>query len=575
MKTVLFDIAKAVRWTISLGNKFIRVVPALTVLAVICSMLSQFFLLAGFLLPLKVVLLLGSESVPAYFPEFMHDFGRDGLVLLLSIASVLFYLGHLVTGKLVDRFAILGGKRLLSRSKKLAIFENQEDIASKGYQRYTQSLAALCFVVACLAVMTIFYSGLVGVIVVYIALGFTITVMLTSVSGSFRSRVYGAIGPTAKLVTSIGFLVVFGFIVFDHLVGDAPDLLFSVIALLLTRQLFGRASNVPKDVQGLYLQKAKLSALFFHAQAFRPDKKKADNGFWAMVEPKTSQLWIEGLLRQIIGGDVSRFQSSWFYMGLADVICYDVTVAVDSGARSFLIKLFNSNRSTWAKHEATLITTSMDLPSLPLVLVAPVDRFSCHVFETTGYTRCGRTDFEKKDIAGFVDKLSALEIPEDLQAAYLRSHSQVWQRFDKSQLLRIEYLLGEDADTQVLEQFREHLPGMLQDLQSLPLAITMPDPRPAMLWKDTAGYRALAHWSLWSLEPLGARWSFSSADQPYVMELLGAVRSSRSDAESVSFSQVRLSALFSEFEGRLNKGRYSGAYNLIPLMLSLYDSEPD
>ena len=78
MKAVFSEIAKAVRWSVSLGNKFLRVVPVLTILAVICSVFSQFFLLIGFLLPLKVVLLLGSENVPVYFPAIFHDLAGMG-----------------------------------------------------------------------------------------------------------------------------------------------------------------------------------------------------------------------------------------------------------------------------------------------------------------------------------------------------------------------------------------------------------------------------------------------------------------------------------------------------------------
>lgn len=571
MKFVLLDIGKALRWSITLGNKLLRVVPGYTAVGVVSSILSQFFLLAGFLLPLKVVLLLGSDTVPGYFPLFLREVGRDGLVVMLSIAAVGFYLTHLLMSKLVDISGAAGSRRLLVKSKKMAIFENQQDIASKGYQRYTQSLATVCFVAICLAGMAAFYPKIALVIIGYIVTCVVIVAAMISLFEAFQNRVNENLGATAKLLGGIGFLVSFGFIVLDHLMGRAPGLLVSVISLLLARQLFGRAANLVKDLQGLYGQKAQLAALFFHGHVFHRKPKGRDRGVWGLVEPKTRDSWLSELLRSTEGQLISQYEAVWLDIGVPDVLCYQVTFCGEEGNKALLIKLFNSNRSAWAKHEATLITSQPQLPMVPLVTVTDVEGLHCHIFDISGLFRCGKAETAKK-LPDFRARLSLCVPDGALAAAYLRSHPQIWQRLDKELLFRVQYLLGPEADKLVLDRFRDVMPGIQDTLRTLPLSIHAPDIRPSMLWKDQEENFALGHWVRWDLEPLGSRWPFAESAAERLLQLLQEAQSKRPDAREVTLPQVRLSALFAEFETRLQRGRYAEAYSLISPMLSEYDA---
>ena len=62
------QIKATIGWCISLGVKFVKVVPIITGLVQISTLASQIFLLLAFFLPLKVIILLGSDKTPAYFP---------------------------------------------------------------------------------------------------------------------------------------------------------------------------------------------------------------------------------------------------------------------------------------------------------------------------------------------------------------------------------------------------------------------------------------------------------------------------------------------------------------------------
>ncbi|MBO6848895.1 MAG: hypothetical protein JJ867_00280 [Marinobacter sp.] len=570
MKAVFTDIGKAIRWSVSLGNKFLRVVPGLTFLAVMCSVFSQFFLLIGFLLPLKVVLLLGSDSVPVYFPPIFHDFGRDGLVLVLSLAAVMFYLLHLATSKLVDIAASSASNRLLARSRKMAIFENQKDIAAKGYQRYSQSLAAVSFFSICLVVMAFFYSKVAMVIVGYVAVCFIFVGLLSSLSQAFLDRLHRDLGSIVKVLGSVGFLVTFAFIVLDHLFGSAPGIIVSVVSLLLGRQAFGRMANLIKDIQGLYGQRAQLAALFFHGRIFMQRPKGLDKGIWGLVEPEVRDEWLGSLLEEVVGGKNPEFTVEWFDLGLPDVLCYQVGLVSGEDERSFLVKVFNANRSAWAKHEATILVGQSDLPTVPCVSLTLVHGLHCHVFETTGLIQCSKPETAKK-LPDFRVKLSACEPSHELASLYLRSHPQVWQRVEPNSIRRTGHLLGQKAESDLIEKLLSAISDIKATLKELPHAVSAPDIRVGMLWKDSEGNCLLVHWAVWNIEPLGTKWPLGDDEGSIFVHHLQVVEKGRSEVADLNPHRVRLAAIFSELEFRLTRGRYLEAYSLMSPLLSEYE----
>ncbi|SFR42211.1 hypothetical protein SAMN04488073_0936 [Marinobacter gudaonensis] len=570
MKAVFTDIGKAIRWSISLGNKFIQVVPWLTLFAVIFSVFSQFFLLIGFLLPLKVVLLLGSDGVPGYFPSVFQQFGRNGLVLMLSGASVLFYTLHLFTGKLVEKTATLASDHLLARSRKMAIFENQQDIATKGYQRYSQSLATVTFVSLCLAVMLVFYWKLALVIVAYVVMCLLAVAVLSSLSESFTARLPTKLGSMAKTLGGVGFLAMFAFIVLDHLYGAAPGIIISVISLLLGRQAFGRMAGLVKDIQGLYGQRAQLAALFFHGRIFLQKPKSLDKGIWGLIAPEVRDEWIGSLVVEATGFSESQFHAEWFDLGLPDVLCYKVKVTTADEEQQLLVKVFNTNRSAWARHEATLLTSQPELPTVPCILLTEVHGLTCHVFDIKGLTPCSKSEMAK-GLPDFRRQLCSHTPAEELTSTYLRSHPQVWQRVDDLFVRRMGLLLGAKADFELIDRLSAVLPDLKHCLKALPLAFSAPDIRVGMLWKDRDQNCFLLHWAVWNIEPIGTKWPLGDDDDNRFSEYLRELGQHRVGMANLDPHGVRLAAIFSEFEFRLTRGRYLEAYALVSSLLAEYE----
>jgi len=136
----------ALRWFVSVGFKVFRVVPWATNLGVMCTLVSQIASLLAALLPLKVIILLGSERIPSYFPPLLQDHGKTALIVGLGGAALAFFAIHLLAEWLIARLAAFGARSLIVHSRKLTLFENQEQLLSKAYQRFAAAIAGGVFI---------------------------------------------------------------------------------------------------------------------------------------------------------------------------------------------------------------------------------------------------------------------------------------------------------------------------------------------------------------------------------------------------------------------------------------------
>lgn len=568
MRDLILLVYQAVVWFLSLGNKFFRVAPVLTGATVAFTIASQLLLLVGFLLPLKVVLLLGSETIPYYFPAFMAEFGRERLIVLLSVASVLFYFSHLLCDTLVARFSEQGAELLAQRSRKITIFERQDEIASKGYLRFSQALAGICFIGVCLLGMLFFYAKLALVIGGYFVLFALASILLCACSVAVRCSLSDGLGSLPKLMGSLGFLVTFSFIVLDYLFIEPIGVLAAVISLILSRQLFGKSANVLKDIAELHLQQGMLRALYFHAHAFHPERKKSGLIGIAGLDVRTN--WMRESLATLMPIRPDSLSSSWISFETPELLCFVADVVTLEGMnRQILFKVFDPKRRSQAAHEASLLTQQKDLPSASFLGATIVEGMNCHLFDVTHLERVVLNDDRPgQDTVDELQSRVLATVPAPvLVSSYLRSRSRLSGRLDVASIEHLCRLYEGQQDLELLMRFKKCLPDIARIIGTSPLAIHLPDIRPNMLWRDRGGLPLLLHWGRWELEPLGFKWP---GDATAIATFLGRLKQRRKDISELGFHQVRLATLCSRYEEVFRKGEYDKALGLVAIIISEY-----
>ena len=554
------------RWAVSTAGKFFRVVPFETSIVVLATLVSQAAILLAFFLPLKVIILLGSEGVPPYFPAAFTSLDRDFLLIVLSGAAIGSYIVYLLSESVVRYGAERGARRLLERSRKTVLFRNHEVVALHGYQRYSKMLASAVFVMLAMSLLALLYPALAVLILFYSATTFLVLVILCAANEKVRDRMRMQMHPIMSVVAAAGFLISFSYLVSDFLLWSPPGLVVAVIALLLSRQVCMRAASVVADLASLYGDRIKLNALFFHGHAMRSSDSRQEHEFWSLLDKKERERWMSLLLGQVVGHGYTISNSKLLETGIPGV----AAVNVDD---RFIVKLFNARRRARSLHEAALLLEFRiaGLPMLSLLGVETVDTYSCHVFGELGPSAMCANEQSGVNVRRARIALLGIEPSADLVDCYRRSKPMLAQRLSAGMTQRLLTIVDEGKQEQVVQDFADKIEGIKRFLSGFPLWIHNPDIYDHTVMQRKDGGPAIIHWGGWSVEPLGAGWPVREAEVERLANALAEASASRHSLSRVLPRHVRLAALTFHFEALYRAERYSTALDLLPEILACFD----
>ena len=568
---MIAGILGSLRWSLSLGAKFARVVPWQTSLIVLLTLISQISTLLAFFLPLKVVILLGSDRMPRYIPEALATLGRDNLIVTLSIATVAFFVVYLLAERAVAWVTVRASERLLLKSQKLALFENQEQIAENAYERFSRTVAGGIFSGLALLVLAIFYPNMFWVAAGYIGVAALLLLALGRLSSSFRERLDAELAAILNLTAGIGFFVVFAFLVADFIFLTPPGVIIAIVSLLLSRQVFGRVAGIVQDMSALHTQRTRYDALFFHGKILLRDGVKEEKTVWPLLEKTARDQWVSGLLAQRIGDWQEPLRTIWHPSGVPNVAA--LRVHRPSAGEQFLIKVFESNRKSLASHESALLREpAKGLPAPVLVESTGINQFPCLVYTfPSGSPVTNPRRFRQLAIS-LRAQLLQVEPPAALVTRYRRSHPMLCQRVDSTRLLRLRVAVDTAEQERCATEVVQRLPALQEHLGTLPPVLLNPDITQATIWVDELEEKPLLlNWTRWSLEPAGAGWGEREDQLEKLVAAMEQAVPKRACFAQVCPEQVKLSALTYALEAKLLKQQFPEALDLVARILELLD----
>lgn len=551
------------RWILSLGAKFVRVVPLHMLAIVLLTLISQIATLLAFFLPLKVVIILASEGAPSYFPPFLTDLGRDALIGLLSAGTAAFFLLHLLAERLIAWTTERATEQLLAKSHKMVVFEHQDEVAASAYQRYSRALAGGIFIALSLLGLALFYPAMAAVLIGYGMLTLGVFALLHRNYAAFRERLETRLLPTLNLAGGIGFFVAFGYLVLDFLFWSPSGVIIAIVALLLSRQVMLRATGSINDLAVLQEQRTKLDVLFFHGKILLSPQARTNKTLWPLLDPQQLKKWVSPVLANFLGTAPKEIRTEWHQLGTPNI----AGLRVWTNGNSYLIKLFEVNRSSLAIHEATLLKTAPTaLPALLWIGSTQVQQFHCLVYALPGGT-CPTLHEARDCVITTRARLLSVEPPAALIHRYQRSKPMLWQRLDEPTWSRLHVTANTPEQFAQVQAFFAQRSALKQALQALPLAIVNPDVSTDALWIMEGGEPVMKNWGGWSLEPVGAGWP----EQPQHLERLGPAlqeaTNTRASLAGILPEQAELAALTFALERACNRQRYTDAIALLPSLL--------
>lgn len=563
---MMFTVLRSVRWLLSLGKKIGRVAFLQTLLIVCLTLVSQIAALLAAFLPLKVVILLGSEGIPRYLPPDLAALGRDTLIGLLCLGTLGVFVLHLLAEHVIGVTTAWGTRWVLQRSHKMALFENQDDLARDAYLRFSRIVAAAVFVFLSLFSLAFFYPAMATVQLVYLLFVALVFVAVVSFNAELERRlanVPAKLAALLNLLSGLGFFVAFGFLVADFLLRSPPSVIFGIVALLLSRQILQKAATVVVDASVLFRQRARLDALFFHGKVLMPALTNEQTSLWSLMMPVRRADWVKPLLQEYTNYTDGPISFSWQQTAVLNA----ASLRVEADCKVYLFKLFAANRNAVAIHESTLMLESVpELPAFPLLGVTQVGGLQCFIYE-----RPAEPGIEIKNLIPVVAKLNAklvaIKPPVSLQMLYKRSRPMLWQRLDLQVLSNLEMAVDSSNDQKIFKDLLEAYPLMVSRLQELPLYIHVPDIQPADLYHHADGRVFFVNWTRWSLEPIGAGWLVVGI---WFNELAAVFENAKAACPELSdyiLEHVELAALCFALDQHCQRQQYCQALALAPKIL--------
>ena len=547
-------------WCISLGVKFIRVVPIITFLVQISTLASQIFLLLAFFLPLKVIILLGSEKTPAYFPSILHTLEKDHLIYALTAAAALCYIAYLLSELATTLLCRKGTRKLLARTSKLNLFENQDKIATNAYSRFNRAMAGAAFFSLSALALLYVYPSLLLAILAYLIIAGGICILAYNHVKKVREGFHHHHGPILNALAATGFLLSFFFLVTDFLYYQHSKIFNAVISVLIMRQGLQRLSSMILDVIGLRIQHRQVNALFYQSQPLI-ELRPQSNGLDYMLDTENRGKWVKALLEKLGLEAADNYHMHWHQVGFADIYAFTLQMEQQNDTTTLLVKVFGSNISSSALQERTLLTTQPGLPGLPFVGHYRVSEIDCHVYEFEGAEKLigGRKIGE--GILAIAEKLLLLEPSAALIAQFTRTRLYLEQRLDETTINALRLACINKDDTGNVERIIDNLPDINRHLAALPRQIVPLDITNNTILSSPASGFVLSHWSNWRIEATGCSWPVAQKDA-----LFETLRNADQHPALTSAdpNKVWLAALMYMLERHIVRKDYSAALALTP-----------
>lgn len=526
--------------------------------SVLLSLTAQVAMLLSFLLPLKIVMLLGTRKVPEALPSTIRSIEFEPLILALSGITLFFFLVHFLSNKGVEKLSRTNANLILAKSKKLVMFEDQEIIAKTAYKRVVDTSSSTLFSLIGVAILAVLYPDFTLVFLGIITMAFIGVSVCYRNNKTVRNELSKSFSQAIQTPANLCFLALFAYIVIDFLYQAPPNFLVAIATIILSRHVLVQIQVAARNIHGLITQKEKLSAIFLKGHYHNPQPQLPAHSLWHFLSSPGSKQWLSEQLGAELNMPPKSFQISWIDLGIQNCAAF----LLEHESARLLIKLFDQNRRSQARHEATLLLSAIEgLPAPHLVSATVLDRFHCHIFDISQIEISDKIDTRKTEYK-IMQKLATIEPSDDLVDAYLRSRRTLPNRITTNTLQRLK-IAATREEQQQLDLAINKLAYITANLDRLPLNLTISTIGQPKIGITQTGEEVILHWAQWTLEPIGAYWPVTNEEFNFLFNERKTMTKDTAYQEAFTKENLKLSALLSEIERNIEKQKFKSALTYI------------
>jgi hypothetical protein len=545
-----------------------QVQPRVTGLVIGATVLARFTSLAAFLLPLKVLLLAGSDGGSRYFRMMANPDRKLFWIIALSIAAVTFFWITRVLRAFSEKVSEAGSQEIMQRANHLSLFGNQASIARRHFREITDLCANVIFLIIAFAALTLINPLLVLCLALLFAIQYRLTAFtLAQCPSKLAIRIKEKPGDYLKDLQTLNFWSAFLLILVPFLTGAGGNILLAILAFVLVRQALATLVRAIEAIVDLAGEKPLIDALAFPTHRWQRNYSRAQK-FHSLFENLVHLQKIESVLAGHFK-DARPIGLHWKDHPLGGISTFVLTFRASPDGLYYQEQVFAPYQAHLVKNEEILFThISRE------VLGAPVIRQSF----SHGPYHCRLCDYGlgkppspavwSNRFPELLERLWSIEPPETLKRAFSTSHLLLHERLTPEFVRGLALAVSNDNELSTLRAFEAVLPAIRDAISAMPLHVFNPDMFRSNAVMQSDGGVSVMLWGRWRLEPIGAYLPLRVHNDK-LLGMLARVRERRSNvSKMLSPDHLQLAAECRQLVNRVSEARYEAALRALPAILN-------
>ncbi|MDN3522079.1 hypothetical protein [Halomonas ramblicola] len=504
--SIFLETFQAFCWVSKVLSAFWRVRAWTTLGIILAKVIGRFANLLAFFLPLKVILLAGSEGVPRYFQFFVGPDDKAFWIIVFAIGAVGCYALKMFMDFVVKALAEAGGVEVLQGANEIAVASHHRNEIKGYYARFSGLAANVLITVLSFSVLGMVNPALGMALGGLALLEYLFTACIVQYGNPLQpGRLFRIIKRKLQgyldVLGSINFLCGFFVILIPFLSPEGGNLLFAILSILIMRQSFGAMKGIARGTSELWKERPKIDPMVFrHRQTILRERAVTLNLRQAFPRDGRAET-AKKYLADHEGYEDIVIDSLWKDSPVKGIYTFHLQ---GFGSRVHLLQqVFPKSQLHLLEHEEFLfdILPRKFLKAPPIVVRFSVGPFECQICEYGDGVGVSQAEWEQH-LPELTQYFWSMAVPDELLKAFSTSRHTLEGRLTAEYLQRLEVALDSPEKESAYGRLLEVLPAVKACLSQVPLYIYNPDLSRGSVVRNGSDIFIIS-WGRWSIEHIG------------------------------------------------------------------------
>lgn len=553
-------------WAAMVLAAFLRFQPATTIGLIVTLAIANAVRVLTIFVPIKVLLLAGSEQIPHYLQPYINDDQRYLFIVILSAGLVVLYTLLVGLDLLSGKLAHSGGLSALRRANQMALNSREGVEAPRYFNKFCTIAANIAFATVGVLVLVVIQPALAAISILGILASYALTNMLVAVWDMRRpgaatkwltEKLSGYLATTAALNLLLGLFVLLALFLSEK----PQNVLITFLSFLILRQCLNLLKPTVTALITLAGKRDLINPLVFRrhrAQSTTQTQTQYDQELAKTLAGSSRQLLLARLLEASRDRCCNNMTLDWIDPTTPGIYQFVAVAqpADDSSPKHYEVQVFTDRTLPLAEHEEFLFShlDRAQLQAPPVLATTADDGFYSRLLDSGVGQRPSGTLWKKR-LPDLIVSTWSVAPPKSLFRAFRTSREMIYGRVTDSLLKRASIAVDNKEEAECLEQLRARLPQLQGYLETLPIIVHNPLLTPARAWLKDDDDIYLVDWTRWSLEPIGFGLPAATKDAE-IQQLIDRLLAERKFRGSLSISDIRLIQAFQSLEQQSARQAY-------------------